>query len=302
MTMLPERPQDDIIRWIRQQHDSLSPSQRQVARFLLEGGIDVIHFTIVEIADAVGVNSSTVVRAAQALGFDGFPELQSVLRSQFLNQAKISQRMRIGSQKLMDYLSAESEADAHLFNTVLRDELQTLLDLPQHVPTHIFDRAVDMLDAARQVYILGLGASFPLALNFGNVLRYIRPLTTVLTPGIDPIAAQLIALKPDDVIFSLCFARYTRETLTVMDVGRERGASVITITDSHVSPAAKRADLALIVPFRLRLYSNTVAPFALLDALLAALSFRYPEKTRERLERLEELYREFDLYGSGDEA
>ena len=292
------RPQDDIIRWIRQQHDSLSPSQRQVAQFLLVGGIDVVHFTITEIAEAVGVNSSTVVRTAQALGFEGFPQLQSVLRSQFLNQAKLSQRMQIGSQKLMDYLSADTEDDAHLFNTVLRDELQTLLDLPQHVPTQAFDQAVDLLDGARRVYIIGLGSSFPLALNFGIVLRYIRPAAIVLTPGIDPIAAQLIALEADDLIFSLCFARYTRETLTVMDVGRERGAQVVTVTDSHVSPAAIRADLALIVPFRLRLYSNTVALFALLDALLGALSLRYPEKTRQRLDRLEELYQEFNLYSS----
>ncbi len=298
--MSDERPQADIIRWIRRRHDSLSPSQRQVAQFLLEGGIDVIHFTITEIAEAVGVNSSTVVRAAQALGFEGFPELQSVLRSQFLNQAKIAQRMQISSQKLRDYLSADSEEGAHLFNTVLRDELQTLIDLPQHVPTHVFDRAVNMLDGARRVYMIGLGASFPLALNFGIVLRYIRPATTVLTPGIDPIAAQLIALNAEDLVFSLCFARYTRETLMVMDAGRERGAKVLTVTDSHVSPAAIRADLAMIVPFQLRLYSNSVAVFALLDALLGALSLRYPEKTRERLERLEELYRQFNLYSGED--
>ncbi len=290
-----DRPQDDIIRWIRSQHDSLSPSQRQVAQFLLEGGINVIHFTITEIAESVSVNSSTVVRTAQALGFDGFPELQSVLRSQFLSQARIAQRMQIGSQKLLDDLSADNQEDAHLLSTVLRDEVRTLLDLPQHVPTHRFDQAVDLLDAAEQVYIIGLGSSYPLALNFGIVLRYIRPHTTVLTPGIDPIAAQLTPLKAGDLIFSLCFARYTRETLTVMDVARERGASVITVTDSHVSPAAIRADLALIVPYRLRLYSNTVALFALLDALLGALSLRYPEKTRERLDSLEELYQQFNL-------
>lgn len=289
------KPQDDIVRWIRHSHESLSPSQRKVARFLLEGGIGVIHLTITEIAEAVGVNSSTVVRTAQALGFEGFPELQSILRSQFLNQAKIAQRMQIGSQALLEDLSSGAQEDPHLLNTVLRDEVQTLLDLPQHVPTHIFDQAVDMVDQAGHVYIIGLGASFPLALNFGIVLRYIRPDTTVLTPGIDPIAAQLTPLKAGDLIFALCFARYTRETLTVMEVGRQRGAAVLTVTDSHVSPAATRSDLALIVPFRLRLYSNTVALFALLDAILGALSLRYPEKTRERLESLEELYKQFNL-------
>lgn len=293
--MSEAKPQDDIVRWIRRHHDSLSPSQRKVAQFLLEGGIDVIHMTITEIADAVSVNSSTVVRAAQALGFEGFPQLQSVLRSQFLNQAKIAQRMQIGSRQLLEERSDPDQADVHLFNTVLRDEVQSLIDLPQHVPTQIFDQAVDMLDQARHVYIIGLGASFPLALNFGIVLRYIRPETTVLTPGIDPIPAQLIPLKEGDLIFSLCFARYTRETLTVMDVGAQRGARVVTVTDSHVSPAATRADLAMIVPFRLRLYSSTVALFALLDAILGALSLRYPEKTRERLESLEDLYQQFNL-------
>ncbi|MYD08709.1 MAG: MurR/RpiR family transcriptional regulator [Chloroflexi bacterium] len=294
--MSEPRPQDDIVRWLRGQHDSLSPSQRKVTQFLLEGRLNVIHFTITEIAEAVGVNASTVVRAAQALGFEGFPELQSALRSQFLSQARISQRMQIGSQQLIDDLSADAGEDAHLLTTVLRDELQTLLDLPQHVPRHRFDQAVDLLDAAEQIYIIGLGASYPLALNFGIVLRYIRPETMVLTPGIDPIAAQLISLKAGDLVFSLCFARYTRETLTVMDVARDRAATVLAVTDSHVSPAATRADLALIVPFRLRMYSNTVAVFALLDALLGALALRYPEKTQARLDRLEELYQQFNLW------
>ena len=41
-----------------------------------------------------------------------------------------------------------------------------------------------------------------------------------------------------------------------------------------------------------------MALFALLDALLGALSLRYPEKTRERLESLEELYQQFNLHSS----
>lgn len=299
--MKDQDARDDIVRWIRYHHESLSPSQQKVAEFLLKGGINVIHLTITEIAGAVGVNSSTVVRAAQALGFEGFPELQSVMRSQFLNQAKIAQRLQIGSQKLIEDLASGQPEPQHLFNAVLREEVQSLLDLPQHVPTQHFDRAVDMVDTAKQVYIIGLGASFPLALNFGIVLRYIRPDTTVLTPGIDPIAAQLTPLEAGDLIFSLCFARYIRETLTVMEVGRARGASIITVTDSHVSPAAKRADLAMIVPGRMRLYSNTVALFALLDAILGALSLRYPEKTRVRLDSLEDLYERFHLLTREDD-
>jgi DNA-binding MurR/RpiR family transcriptional regulator len=292
---------DDVIQHIRQQHENLSPSQRKVAEYLLQGGIDVLHYTIARIAEAVDVNASTVVRTAQSLGFDGFPELQSALRRQFLHQTRVSQRIEISSKQLIDDLRKEEDSQSHILTTVLRDEVQLLLDLPQHVPPVIFDKAVDMLDEANQIFIIGLGASFPVALNFGILLRYVRPNTTVLTPGIDPIPAQLAALVADDLIFSICFARYTRETLTTMEYAKRKNAKVITVTDSDLSPAAKRADLSLVMPYRLRLYGNSIGPFALLDALLGALSLRYPEATQQRLDTLEELYEAFNLLSRPDE-
>lgn len=292
---------EDVILLIRQQHGNLSPSQRKVAEYLLQGGIDVLHYPVTRIAEAVDVNASTVVRTAQSLGFEGFPELQSALRRQFLRQARLSQRIAIGSKQLIDDLHNESDKESHILTTVLRDEVQVLLDLPQHVPTNIFDKAVDMLDEANHIFVIGLGASFPVSLNFGILLRYVRPNTTVLIPGIEPIPAQLASLGADDLVFSICFARYTRETLSTMDYAKRKGAKRITITDSDLSPAAKRADLSFIMPFRVRFYGNSIGPYALIDALLGALSLRYPEATQQRLENLEELYEEFNLMSKPDE-
>jgi DNA-binding MurR/RpiR family transcriptional regulator len=292
---------DDVIQLIRQQHENLSPSQQKVAEFLLKGGIDVLHYPIAKIAEKVEVNASTVVRTAQSLGFEGFPELQAALRRQFLRQARLSQRIQIGSKQLIDDLRSEEAEDSHILTTVLRDEIQLLLELPEHVPPSVFDTAVDMLDEADHIFIIGLGASFPIALTFGSFLRYVRPNTIVLTPGIDPIPAQLAPLIAGDLVFSICFARYTRETLTTMEYGKRNGAKVVTVTDSDLSPAAKRADLSLIMPYRLRLYGNSIGPYALLDALLGALSLRYPEATQQRLDKLEELYETFNLLSKPDE-
>ena len=299
--MSEQKSNDDVIQWIRQQHESLSPSQQKVTEFLLQGGIEVIHYPIARIAEAVDVNASTVVRTAQSLGYEGFPELQADLRRHFLRQARLLQRLQIGSQQLIDDLNKEGDEDGHILTTVLRDEIQHVMDLPQHVSTRTFDNAVDMLDNANHVFIIGLGASFPIALNFGVYLRYIRPNTTVLTPGIDPIPAQLTPLTADDLVFSICFARYTRETLTTMEFGQRKGAKVITITDSNLSPAAKRADLTLVMPYRFRLFGNMIGTYALVDAILAALSLRYPQATQQRLESLEELYETFDLLTKTDE-
>ena len=290
----------DVIQLIRKQHENLSPGQRKVAEYLLQGGIDVLHHTVARIAEEVDVNASTVVRTAQSLGFDGFPEMQSALRRQLLRQARLSQRIEVGSKQLIDDLRNENE-ESHILKTILRDEIELLLEIPGAVPSALFDKAVDMLDNANKVFIIGLGASFPIALTFGSFLRYVRPDTIVLTPGIDPIPAQLASLEGGDLIFSICFARYTRETLTAMEYGKRNGAKVITVTDSDLSPAAKRADLSFVIPYRVRFYGNSIAPFALLDALLGALSLRYPEATQQRLNKLEELYETFNLLTKSDE-
>ena len=94
----PKLNLQDVIAVIRTQHDSLSTSQQKVTEFLLAHGLDVIHYTVTQIADSVQVNPSTVVRTAQALGYKGFPELQNELREQLMRQARLSERLQIGSR------------------------------------------------------------------------------------------------------------------------------------------------------------------------------------------------------------
>lgn len=298
MLTSPEANLEDVIAVIRARHESLSASQRQVARFLLERGLEVTYYTVVQIADAVRVHPSTVVRTAQSLGYKGFPHLQDALRKQLMRQARLSQRLEIGSQQLLENLRKGQTAagETSIFQAVLREEIENLLNLTQHVPVAVFEHAVELLNSARQVVIVGLGTSFAPALNFGNILRYVRPNTLVLKPGIDPLPSQLETLSSEDLLFAISFARYARETLITMEYARNVGAKVIALTDSLVSPAAQRADLSLIVPYRLWLYGNSVAVFALLNSLTGALFVSDPGSAKKRLEHLEFLFETFQTF------
>lgn len=291
--MPSEIDEKDVLQRIRDA--SLSPSQEKVTHYLLQGGLDVVHYTIAEIAEAIEVNASTVVRTAQSLGYPGFPEFQDALRSQFLRQARLSQRLRVTPSYSFAGGEAVDDKDLHILDRILRDEIQNLLDMPHHISYDTFDQIVDLLDEAQHVYIIGLGASFPVALSLGIVTRYARDRVIVLTPGIDPIAAQLADIGPGDLLVSICFSRYTRETLMAMDFARRQGVTVVAITDALVSPPAKRADHTLVVSYRYRLHGNAVAIYALLDALLGSLFERYPERIRRRLDHLEELFETFHI-------
>jgi DNA-binding MurR/RpiR family transcriptional regulator len=298
MTPAPVLNAEDVIAVIRTRHSSLPAKQQKVAAFLLGNGISVMHYTVTQIAEAVGLHPSTVVRTAQSLGYKGFPEMQRALREQLMRQARLSERLELGSQQLSDNLRKGQMAagETSVFQSVLREEIDNLLNLTQYVPIADFEKAVDLLDNARQVVVAGLGTSFAPALNFGNILRYIRPNTFVLKPGIDPLPSQLETLSGDDLLFAICFARYTRETILAMEYARGIGATVIALTDSLVSPPAQCADLALIIPYRLWLYGNSVAVFALLNSLMGALFIRNPKAAEKRLEHLEFLFETFQTF------
>lgn len=290
----------DIIGRIKASYNDLSKSQQRVADFLLTHGIDVAQLSATQIAELVGVNASTVVRTAQTLGYDGFLELRNALQSQLLRRINSAERFRFGSQQLMQEMaSQENEAEDHsILAHVVRNEIRNLQNILSQISTRQFEQAVELIDQAKVVYIVGMRISAPLASNLGFLLRYIRGDCVIMEPSINnSLADQLLNLTAEDMLFAISYSRYAEETLRCMDYARRMGAPVITLTDSEESPPAQRADLALVIPFRHWLYGNSVAPFALLNALFRALLLRHVDEVQGRLELLDSLYKQFQIFG-----
>src|SRR5262245_35657740 len=103
----------DVITHIRTAYDTMSKSQQKVAEFLLTHGIDVVYLPAARIAEMTGVNASTVVRAAQALGYEGFAELQAALQDQLLRQTSPVERLQITSKQLTEAMADGSESVLH---------------------------------------------------------------------------------------------------------------------------------------------------------------------------------------------
>jgi len=297
--MSDRQANNDVMTRIRNQYDSMSKSQQRVAAFLLTHGIDVIYLSAARIAELVDVNRSTVVRTAQSLGYDGFPDLQADLRTQLQGRLTSQQRLRTTARLLLEDLQQENNGDAQVLHTMIRSETQNLSLLSQSVSDEEFEQAVEMLDSARRLYILGLRNSLPLALNLGLLIQYVKE-TIVLQPGNLPIADQLKDMGPEDVLFTITYSRYARETLMAMDYAQSVGCRVLTMTDTTLSPGAKRADLALVVPFRLWLYGNSLVSYAILNALFGAMLLRHTQAAQQRLEHLDKIYEGFQIYQSHD--
>ncbi len=289
----------DIETRMRVAYDSMSKSQQRVTEFLLTHGIDVVYLSAARIAKLVQVNRSTVVRTAQALGYGGFPEMQAALQQHLLSRLSTAERFQYGSRQLIGEMQ-EPGSDTTLdmvLQRVIRTEIDQIENLRQQISGENFAAVVDMLAQARRIYLVGLRASTPLALHLLIPLRLIRDncyLISYQSPN--GLTDQLEELTEDDLLFAVTYSRYARDTLNAMDYARSVGAKVIALTDSPLSPAATRADRIFVISFRIWMYSNSAAPYVLFNALFTALFLRYGEHVPERLEKLERIYRQMEIF------
>lgn len=288
---------NDIETRMRTAYASLSRSQRDVTEFLLTHGIDVVYLSAARIARLVGVNRSTVVRTAQALGYEGFPDMQAALQAHFLSRLSSVERFQYGSRQLIEEMHEPHEDGDSVLHRVIRTEIGHIENLLQGISLENFDQVVDMLASARHIYIIGLRASSPLALHLSIPMRLIRHnCTLVAYHSADGLSNQLESLGEGDVLFAITYSRYARDTLNVMDYARSVGAKVIALTDNPISPAATRADRIFVVPFRMWLYANAAAPYVLLNAIFSALFLRFGDRVPERLEQVERIYDHLETF------
>src|SRR3989440_6386805 len=69
--------------YVRARFDEFSRSQKDVAQYIVDHLDEAAFQTAEELARRANTSSSTVVRFSQALGFEGFPELQGAAREEY---------------------------------------------------------------------------------------------------------------------------------------------------------------------------------------------------------------------------
>ncbi len=292
----------DIMALIRDAYAGMSAGQQKVLEFFLSRRLEAVYLPAARIAELVDVSHSTVVRTAQALGFDGFPEFQTALQEQVLGRINSTGVYQLGSRKLISELIEQDDNSlGSILERVMLNDARSIETMAAQLPVADFEQAVNLLLEADNVYVIGLRASAPMAMNFAMGLRQIRGNCHLLQPGVGDLVDQIAALTDKDLLFSLCFGRYMRETLHAMDYARKVGTKVITVTDTPLSPAARRADLAFNVRYGVWFYGASAALFSLLNALIAAILVRQNATAQARLEKIDTIIDEFGIFDPGDD-
>jgi DNA-binding MurR/RpiR family transcriptional regulator len=262
---------DELRGAIAQRHRALSGRLQQIAEFVLDHPTDVALGTVAEVAERSGVPPSAIVRFAHALGFGGFTEMQQVFRSRLVAGVAPSYKARLARMK-SEEKSVLGRKPAAVLSRFVSEAQSSLVTLSQSAHARELDAATAMLAKAHDIYLLGLGGSFPVATHLAYVLRKLGR-RVVLLDGIGgSIHEQSHPAGTDDALVAISFRNYYPDTARLFPELVARGVPAISITDSLLSPIVEGAKVVFEIQDMPEPALRTlVAPMCLVQALAISL-------------------------------
>jgi len=269
----------------------LTPAQRRIMQYIIEHYEEAIFLTASQLAQNVGVSEATVVRLAQALGFDGYPGMQRKFRQGL--QDRLSTVTRL--EHTVDHVRQTGD----IVVKVLQEDIHNLSQTLRNLSLDIFERAVADLQSAKRIFVVGLRGAHAPALTLATYLRFLGKQTHLLVPGHGEMWDILQGLGRSDLVVGISFPRYTQITVEVLQHARKKRARVGAITDSPLSPLARYAHWVLTAHCQLDSFIESfTATTSMINALLTAMSIQDPGKTLRILREREALWEEKGVYAT----
>ena len=280
---------NNILSQLKVMRDTMSKSHKKIADYICEHYDKAAFMTAAKLGEKVGVSESTVVRFAAEIGYEGYPEFQHVLREIIKNKLTAVQRMEITSSKF---------AEKDILSTVLSSDIEKLRQTLENVSVADFTEAVNTIITSKRIYILGARTCFSIANFLGfylNLMSYDVRLIT--TNSASETFEQIFDAGEGDAIIAISYPRYSRRTLNAVKYSSDRGASVIAITDSELSPIYPYADHKIIASSDMSNFVDSlVAPLSIINAIIVALVMRNEEKITQKFTALENIWDEYHVY------
>lgn len=231
---------------ISQENERLTPRMRDAAHYAVEHPNDIALSPLAIVATAAKIAPSAFIRMAQALGYDGYSDLQRLFRA-LLKQATnptFSERIRhFGGEQTLEH----PDDPAEVLRAFSRANIVSLEHLHADAEKLPLREAIRLIQNARIVHVIGLRRSYAVAAYLAYALNRVGRNAMQLNGLGGAIAEQASNANEQDLLIAISFPPYAADTLQVCEQVRLQGAKRLAITNTLMSPIAKDADLVLEV-------------------------------------------------------
>ncbi|MEQ7872041.1 MurR/RpiR family transcriptional regulator [Chromohalobacter salexigens] len=266
-------PQDfsELEARIGREYPTLSRRLQQTARFLLDHPQEVAFATVAKLAEQANVTPSTLIRFANSFGFKGFSEMQQLFRERLMNELpNYAERIRA-----VRSATGETPDSTQLLWEFADANREVLEELPGRINPKDLEHALDLLEKAEAVHVMGARRSFVVASYLTYALHHIEKRAFLINGQGGMYREQIRSIGARDALLLVSYSPYAQESQEAAADAKERGIPLVVITDSSLSPLSRLADVALIVhEAEVKSFRGLTASLCLTQTLAISLGIR----------------------------
>jgi DNA-binding MurR/RpiR family transcriptional regulator len=263
-----------VLKQIHAKLDGMAPGDREIGQYIVDNPDQMLRLSTAALAAEIGRSQSSVVKFSQKLGYASYQELKLAVSEAKAQEWQVPAGVIHGSIEVGDSYQV-------ILKKLIGSKLLSMQRTAEANTERIISRTLELLDKARRIHLVGVGASSLVARDFSYKLMKLG--RNVLHDSDSHIQmANAATLGPGDVLFALSYSGASIETLRIAELARKRGTTVIAVTGLHDNPLSRVADIRLYTiadEERARSSSITArdAQLTLTDLLFILLVQRQPD-------------------------
>ncbi len=267
---------------IKRQLPSLSKAMRRVASYFVGNPLDVVAKSANDLAVTLDTSDATVVRTAQALGFEGLAELKQAL-AESLSAATPS--------KAFSKAVGEEQADTRkAIERSLDVQTKAIVELRQSEAGRDISNVAQLLGECRRIVLFGQGQTGHIVAYMGHLLRRHGRDVLVLRASGKALADELLQLHSDDGLLVLSYDRAYAEVRAAINEALRHSIPIALITGDVRNEIAQKCDQVIVLPRgEVGAMTSHSATLVWLEALIVALAVASKKETSGALARLEQI-------------
>jgi DNA-binding MurR/RpiR family transcriptional regulator len=221
--------------YIRDRFDEFSRSQKDVAQYIVDHLDEAAFQTAEALARRANTSSSTVVRFSQALGFEGFPELQEAARDEYRRAAPAGAEDSgpLFSIDQNDYESAIAADHVNVEETARKTSRSEI------------DAAIELIANASKLLIAGTDQMAFFASYLRHLLMLLDHRAELVASPSQEALGRLTRIDEETLVIGLSAGRPHPLVLRTLKLARHRKASTLAIADATLSEVSKLAQITI---------------------------------------------------------
>jgi len=262
---------------MRAVREDLSANEKKIADFILQNAALIRDYSSQNLAAAVGVSQSSIIKFSQKLNYGGFTALKLAIHEAVVKGDNPS----VSEHEHEAHNGTESLA-SHIYR-LKREALLSTMELNEEGRV---EAAVDLLIKSKRIQIVALGIGSLVAENLFSMLIQVGK-SVIAEVNSYMQLSSIATLGAGDLIFVISFSGQSRQMIRITKQAKKAGVAVISLTNNTANPIRSLADVQLLsvngnIDFEFPQIISTASQQHVVDVLFASLIQRDP-KARELL-------------------